>query len=394
MIVKDYALKYSDYTIEQRRYFHRHPEPSLEEFETCKAIVKELTDMGLEPKVVHTTGVMVDIGDVSKSGKTVLIRGDIDALRIPEETGEEFTSENPGISHACGHDAHIAMTLAAAHVLKDIDDAGELNGRVRLIFEPAEENAHGANGMIEAGVLDGVDIAYGTHVWGGVEAGMLGTIAGPIMASADFFTITVKGVSVHGSQPQDGVDPIAAAAQIITDLYTVFNREYPAKETVVLSLCQIQGGNADNAIPEVVKIGGTTRAFNNDIRNSFPETITRVIKGVGAAHRVEAELDYRWGSPVVINDETCVKRLVKAAEKNFGPGRTYEFPPVMGGDDFGEYEKIIPGVYVFLGIKNDEIGAIYPQHSSHYKIDESVLIDGVIAGVQYAVDYLNGDEEL
>ena len=394
MIVKDYALKYSDYAIQKRRYFHRHPEPSLEEYETCKTIVEELKSMGLEPKVVHNTGVMVDIGDVTKSGKTVMIRADIDALRIPEETGEEFTSENPGVSHACGHDAHIAMNLTAARILKDIEDDGKLNGRVRLIFEPAEENARGANGMIAAGVLDGVDIAYSTHVWGGVDAGMIGTIAGPIMASADFFTITVKGVSVHGSQPQDGIDPIAAAAQIVTDLYTVFNREYPARETVVLSLCQIQGGDTDNAIPEMVKIGGTTRAFNNDVRNSFPETIERVIKGVGAAHRVEAELDYRWGSPVVINDAKCVERAVKAVAKNFGPGKTYEFTPVMGGEDFGEYEKIVPGVFVFLGIKNEELGAIYPQHSSHYKIDESVLINGAIAGVQYAVDYLNGDEEL
>ncbi|MBQ9827991.1 MAG: amidohydrolase [Lachnospiraceae bacterium] len=392
MDVKEYAQKYSDYVISMRRHFHRHPEPSLEEFETCKRIVEELQEMGLEPRVVHTTGVTVDIGDAARSGKTVMLRADIDALRIVEETGEEFASENHGIMHACGHDSHAAMLLTAAHILKDMEDAGEINGRVRLIFEPAEEIAKGANGMIAAGVMDGVDIVYGTHVWSTVDAGIFSVSPGPVMASADFFTITVRGKAVHGSAPEAGIDPIATAAAIVTELYNVFNREYPSSETVVLSLCQISGGNTDNAIPEIVTMGGTTRAFNEDIRQSFPGTIERVIKGVAAAHRAEADLDYRWGSPVCVNDEGAVKRAEKSIASIFGEEAVQGFDPVMGGENFGEYEKLVPGVFVFLGVRNEECGAVYPQHSNRYRMDESALIKGAAAAVQFAVDYLNEEE--
>ncbi|MBQ9827993.1 MAG: amidohydrolase [Lachnospiraceae bacterium] len=392
MKVMEYARKYADYSVEQRRYFHRHPEPSQEEFGTCRAIVKELEAMGLKPQVIHTSGVTVDIGDGSKSGKTVLLRADIDALRVPEETGEEFASENPGVSHACGHDGHIAMNLTAARILKDMDDAGELNGRVRLIFEPGEENARGANGMIAAGVLEGVDLAYGTHIWSSVESGYFGVTTGPVMASADFFTVTVKGRAVHGAEPQNGIDPIPAAAAIISELYTVFSREYSSSETVVLSICQMTGGNTDNAIPEIVTMGGTTRAFNEDIRQSFPGTIERVIKGVAAAHRAEAELDYRWGSPVVVNDAGAAEKARKAISANFGEDAVTDFRPIMVGDDYGEYIMRVPGVYVFLGIRNEECGAVWPQHSNHYRIDESALIKGAAAAVQYAVDFLNEEE--
>ena len=389
MNVKERVLKYEEDLIAKRRYFHKHPEPSLEEFETCRTIVGELTAMGLEPRVIHGTGVVADIGDVSKSGKTVLLRADIDALRVPEDTGLPYTSENPGISHACGHDSHIAMNLTAARVLKEIDDAGELNGRVRVIFEPSEENAKGANGMIAAGVLEGVDTVYGTHSMADTDAGKFGVSAGAIMASADFFTITVRGKAAHGSTPHAAVDPIVTAAAIINELYVAFAREYPATETVVLSFCQINGGNADNAIPEVVKIGGTTRAFNESIRQSYPETMERVIKRVAEAFRAEGELDYRWGSPVVVNDPAAAARARAAITANFGEDAVQEYTPVMLGEDFGEYEKHVPGVFVILGIRNEEVGAVWPQHSNHFRMDESVLINGVVAAVQYAVDFLN-----
>lgn len=388
MLVKDIGMAYSDYVVGLRRKFHRFPEPSLEEHQTCRMICEELRAMGLEPRIVHNTGVVADIGDVSRSGKTVLLRADIDALRVKEDTGEAFSSEHEGVMHACGHDAHIAMNLTAAKLLTEMQD--QLPGRVRVIFEPAEENAKGAPGMIQAGVMEGVSTVYGTHVWSTLQAGRFGISGGPVMASADFFTITVRGKAVHGSEPQNGVDTIAVAAAIINELYVAFAREYPAKEPVVLSFCQIAGGNTDNAIPEVVKIGGTTRSFNRELRSTYPDTMNRVIRHVAEAFRAEAELDYRWGSAPVINDDASAERAKRAVAANFGEEAVMRFEPIMGGDDFSEYEAIAPGVYVFLGVGNPETGAIWPQHSNHYRIDESTLIKGAIAAVQYAVDYLNG----
>lgn len=386
MLIKEIGERYGDYVTLMRRKFHRCPEIALQEVETCRMICEELQRMGLAPKVVCGTGVMVDIGDRFKSGRTVCIRADIDALQVTEETGAAYASENPGYMHACGHDAHIAMNLGCAQILSDIQD--ELNGSVRLIFEPAEEVAKGALGMIGSGALDEVDTIYGTHVWGDVPAGMFSAEAGPRMASADFFTIRVKGKSVHGSLPHKGIDPIAAAAAIINALQVVFHREIDAAEPAVLSFCQIHGGNTDNAIPEEVTIGGTTRAFSPKVRQSFPGIMERVIRDTASAFRAEAVLDYRFGSSPVSNDPTCSDRALKAITKNYGAEAVTLQKPTMGGENFSEYQAMVPGVFVFLGVRNEELGAVYPNHSSHFSMDESVLIRGSVAAVQYAVDFL------
>ncbi len=386
MLIKEIAGKYQNYVIEMRRKFHRCPEVALQETKTCCMICEELQAMGLTPRVIHGTGVMVDIGDRSRSGRTVCIRADIDALQVAEETGAEYASENPGYMHACGHDAHIAMNLGCARMLCDIEK--RLNGSVRLIFEPAEEIAKGALGMIAEGALDQVDTVYGTHVWGNVPAGVFSAEAGPRMASADFFTIRVKGKSVHGSLPHKGIDPIAAAAAIINNLQVAFQREMDASEPTVLSFCQIHGGNTDNAIPEEVMIGGTTRGFSGEVRRSFPEIMERVIRDTAHAFRAEAFLDYRFGSSPVSNDEECSRRAMEAITKNYGPEALTLQKPTMGGENFSEYQALVPGVFVFLGIANEELGAVYPNHSSHFSMDESVLIRGSVAAVQYAVDFL------
>lgn len=388
MLLKEIGMEYGGYVVAMRRKFHRCPEPSLEEYETCRMICEELRAMGLEPRVVHNTGVVADIGDASRSGKTVLLRADIDALRVAEETGETFSSENEGLMHACGHDAHIAMNLTAAKMLTKMKD--QLNGRVRVIFEPGEEIAKGALGMIGAGVMEGVSTVYGTHVLSTIPSGIFGISGGPIMASADFFTITIKGKAAHGSEPQNSIDPIAVAAAIVNELYVVFAREYPAKELTVLSFCQIAGGSTDNAIPEKVTIGGTTRAFSPKLRNTYADTMNRVIRHMAEAFRAEAELDYRWGSAPVVNDPKSAELARRAVAANFGETCIEGVEPIMGGDDFSEYEAIAPGVYVLLGVGNEEVGAVWPQHSNHFRMDESALIKGAVSAAQYAVDYLNG----
>ncbi len=388
MLIKDIAEKYSDYVINMRRMFHRHPEIAFEEKETSKMIVKELESMGLSPEVIGKTGVIVDIGDRSKSQKTVLIRSDIDALKVTEETGAEYASENEGYMHACGHDAHIAMNLGCARILSEIQD--QLNGTVRLLFQPAEETAGGSSQMISGGVMDGVDTVYGTHVWGDIPAGKFSAEAGPRMAAADFFKITVTGKGTHGSLPHNGIDPIAAAAAIINNLQVAVNREIIATEPVIISFCQIHGGNTDNAIPDTVTIGGTTRTFSNEIRDMLPDLIRRVITETAGAFRAEARLEYNGvGSSPVINDPACSARAINAITKNFGENALTDFGPVMSGEDFSDYQKIVPGVFVFLGVRNEKCNAVYPNHSSHFAMDESVLIMGSTAAVQYAVDFLN-----
>ncbi len=387
MPVKEITEKYRDYVINMKRKFHRFPELALSETHTCEMICDELHSMGLSPQVVFDTGVVVDIGDRARSGKTVLIRSDTDALPVDEETGAVFASENSGCMHACGHDAHIAMNLCCAKVLTEIQD--QLNGSVRLIFQPAEEIARGAAGMIGAGVLENVDTVYGTHVWGDIEAGKFSVEAGVRMASADFFTITVNGKGTHGSLPHDGIDPIAAAAAIINNVQVAIHREIIATEPAVVSFCQIHGGNADNAIPDTVTIGGTTRAFSNAVRRSFPEIMGRVIEDTAKAFRASAQLDYRWGSSPVYNDAAASALARKAVSENYGEEALVRFGPIMSGEDFSEYQAVVPGVFVFLGVRNEELGAVWPNHSSHFAMDESALIMGVTAAVQYALDFLN-----
>ena len=383
------AKGYEPYVIEMRRKFHQYPEVSRQEVNTCRMICEELAGMGLSPRVVCETGVLVDIGDKSRSGRMAAIRTDIDALQVEEETGAPYASRIEGMMHACGHDAHIAMALASARILKDMEE--QLPGGVRILFEPAEEVADGAFRMMDAGALDGVDTIYGTHVWAGIPAGTFSAQAGPRMASADFFTITVKGRSSHGSLPQNGVDPIVAAAAIIQNIQVALHREIPATEPSVVSFCQIHGGNTDNAIPDTVTIGGTGRAFSPEVRKAIPEIMERVLTGTAAAYRAEASLDYRWGSSALINDPEAARRAQKAIAENFGAEALKEFPATTGGEDFAEYLGVVPGVFVFLGIENKELGAVYPNHSSHFTIDESALIKGAAAAVQYCLDYLGGN---
>ena len=391
MLLKEIGERYSSYVIELRRKFHQCPEVGLEEHRTCEMICEELRGMGLTPKVVCGTGVLAEIGDRSRGVRTVCIRSDIDGLQVTEETGVPYASKNPGFMHACGHDAHIAMALTCARILTDIQD--QLKGSVRLIFEPAEEIARGAVPMIQAGALEQADTICGLHVWSGLPAGVFSAQGGSRMASADFFTITIHGKGTHGSLPHKGIDSITAAAAVIQNLQLVFSREFPPTDTALISFCQIRGGNTDNAIPETVTIGGTTRAFDPAIRDRFQTVMERVIRSTAEAFGARGELDYRLGNPPMINDDGAARLAAAAVAKNYGSEALAEFPHTTGGEDFAEYQAVVPGVYLFLGIDNEAVGAVYPNHSSHFNVDESVLIRGAVTEAQYAYDFLEGGFE-
>lgn len=384
MQVKELAQKYKQNVIELRRYFHQHPEASLNEFETSKKIKAVLENIGLNAEIVADTGVVTTI-EGAANGKTVLLRADIDALSVTELNECEYKSQNQGFMHACGHDCHISMLLGAAMILNDIKD--QLQGSVKLIFQPAEEVAMGAKKMIQAGVLENVDGVFGMHIWSSFDCGSVCVQPGPLMASADLFTINVTGKGGHGSAPHQGVDAVIASSAIVMNLQTMVSREFDPLEPVVVSIGSINSGTRFNVIASEGVLEGTTRCFNHDIRDQFPKTIERIAKETAQSFRAEADLKYTPGTSAVINDEIASKIAEQALNKI--NAKSISIEKITGGEDFSEYMKDVPGVMALLGCRNKEKDAIYPQHHPKYTVDEDALEIGSALYAQYAQDFLN-----
>lgn len=384
MEIKELAKKYKQNIIELRREFHKYPEASLKEFETSKRIKAVLEKIGLEPEIIADTGVTATIQGGTK-GKTLLLRADIDALSVQELNDCEYKSQNEGLMHACGHDCHISMLLGAAMILNDIKD--DLKGSVRLIFQPAEEVALGAKKVIKAGVLKDVDGVFGMHIWSSVEAGSVCVQPGPLMASADIFSINITGKGGHGSAPHQGVDAVVASSAIVMNLQTMVSREFDPLEPVVVSIGSIHSGTRFNVIASEGVLEGTTRCFNHEIRDQFPKIIERIAGETAKSFRAEAELDYTLGTSAVINDEKASKLAEKSLEKI--DAKSVVIEKITGAEDFSEYLNEVPGVMALLGCRNEEKDAIYPQHHPKYTIDEDVLETGSALYAQYAQDFLN-----
>lgn len=387
MNIKEAAAKYADYVVEQRRAFHQIPEVSMEEYKTSAKVKEELDKMGVSWRPCGgETGILATIGG-KKPGKCVLLRADMDGLTVKEETGYEFTSRHEGMMHACGHDAHIASLLTAAQILKDMED--ELNGTVKLAFQPGEEVAKGCKAMIADGALEGVDGCYSCHVWATVDAGVYNCQPGARMASAGMFGITIKGKSGHGSAPHEGIDVAVAAAAIVNNLQSVVSREMNPMEPVVLTVGRMDIGTRWNVIAGSGRIEGTTRTFDKDIFVRLPEIITRIATDTAAAFRATVEFDFVDLTTPVVNDPKMSEIAAKAAEKIVGKEMIREFEKITGGEDFCYFMNEVPGVQTFMGIRNPEIGAVYPNHDGHFKMDESALIQSAAIYAQFAVDFLN-----
>jgi amidohydrolase len=386
MNILENAKKYEDYIIGLRREFHRIPEESLKEFKTCQKIQDKLKEMGLEPVVMAGTGVVAEIGG-ARPGRTVALRADIDGLVVTEETSAPFASEHEGFMHACGHDAHIAMLLGAARVL--LDRREELQGSVRLIFQPGEEGFLGSILMIEEGVLDGAASIFGVHIWSELAAGKVSVESGPRMASADGFRILVHGKGSHGAMPEKGVDAIVAGAAIVSALQTLVSRELPPQEPVVVTVGEFKAGAQWNVLAEEALLGGTVRTFNEEIHDKIPGLIERVARNTAAAFRAEITFDYNKVNRVTINDPACSTIAARAAVEALGREALTEMPKTVTSEDFSEYQRIVPGVFAFLGTQNEAAGAVWPQHSPRYTIDESVLVKGAALEAQYALTFLS-----
>lgn len=350
--------------IEVRRSLHREPELSYEEFKTTEKLRKWLTEAHIRIlDLPLQTGLIAEIG--CGEGPIAAIRCDIDALPVEEQTGLPFASEIPGKMHACGHDFHTAAILGAALLLKTRE--AELPGKVRVLFQPAEETGHGAEFVLASGGLENVAAMFGLHNSPELPVGTFGTRTGALTAGVDRFEISVKGIGAHAATPENGVDAIVTAAQIITSLQTIVSRQSRARESVVLSVTRIHGGFTWNVLPETVELEGTVRTFNEELRREIPKKITRIIEGIAAASGAEARLHWFPGPPATINDGYWAD-FTKEIAHQVGY-KVFDIEPQMGGEDFSLYLQNIPGAFVNIGT-----GPAYALHHPRFDVDEAALL--------------------
>jgi len=387
MVIRELAEKYKDYIIEQRRFLHAIPELSLNEVNTTKKLVEELEKMGIEVITFPDYNGCIGVIKGGKSGKTIMLRADIDALPVEEHTGLPFAATN-GNMHACGHDTHMAVQLGSAKILMDIKD--ELQGTVKLLFQSGEEVGIGSKYYVNNGYLDGVDAVYGNHIWSGLEAGKFSIEAGERMASCDTFKITVEGVSAHGSAPHLGKDALLAAASIVMNIQSYVSRRSDPLDSVVVSVGTINGGQRFNIIANHVEMEGTTRAFKNETRNAIEDELRTIIENTAIALGVTAKLEYSYLTNPVTNDDETLNRIVhNAASKLYGEESIVPMTKVLGAEDFSHLVDNIPGFFGFSGCYNAEIGSIHNNHSDMFLVDESTLHKTSALAAQFAYDYLN-----
>ncbi|KXS44126.1 MAG: amidohydrolase [Candidatus Frackibacter sp. T328-2] len=386
---KEEASALADEIIEWRRQIHAYPELGCKEFKTANLIADVLRELDIEVETeVGDTGV-VGVLNGDDNGPTIALRADMDALPIQEGTDLPYASQNDGVMHACGHDAHVAMVLGVAKLLTEIEI--KLPGNIKFIFQPNEEQPPGgAKGMISDGVLanPNVDAIAALHVNPQLPTGMLAVKEGPIMAAADKFTVKIKGQGGHGAAPHQTVDPIIVTTHVIQALQTIVSRQVDPLEAVVLSIGELQGGSSFNVIAEEVNFAGTVRTLNSELRKKMPQLIEKTISGVVDSFNAEYDLTYEKGYPILNNDKEMVNYLEDVSDQIIGKRKTLQLNnPSMGGEDFAYYAQKVPGVFAHLGVGKSS-GEIYPWHHPKFNLDEAALSMGTAILGQLAYDYL------
>ncbi|MDT8860048.1 M20 family metallopeptidase [Alkalihalobacillus sp. MEB130] len=379
--------------VELRRTLHAEPELSFEEVKTPTMIADYLEQLGVMVK--RNVGGRGVVGYIQggKPGKTVALRADFDALPIQEETGLPFSSNHPGIMHACGHDGHTATLLVLAKVLMEYRD--QLEGTVVLIHQFAEELAPGgAIEMIKDGCLDGIDAIYGTHLWSTMPLGQVGYRQGPIMAAADRFEIEVAGRGGHGASPHETVDSIAVAASIVTQLQHIVSRNVDPLKSAVVSVGSFHAGGAFNVIADKATIVGTVRTFDPVVQEFIIERMEQVVKGMCEAMGASYSFNYKKGYPAVINDSKETNYFVQAAREVEDEIELFEMEPVMGGEDFAYYLQQVPGTFFFTGAGNEEEGIVYPHHHPKFDFDERAMLVAAKCLGKAALEFLNRNKKL
>ncbi len=362
-----------DYTRALRRDFHQHPELGLKEFRTAATVARELAGLGLEVKSrVGETGV-IGLLHGKASGRVVLLRFDMDALPVKEETGAEYASLNDGIMHACGHDGHVAVGLTVARLLTQ--HRSEFNGTVKFMFQPGEEGLGGAEKMIADGVLANPkpDVALAMHVWNERPVGWVGIVSGPVMAAADTFTIRIIGKGGHGASPNLTIDPVVVSAQLVTALQTIVSRNVSPLQTAVVTVASIHAGEAFNVIPGEAVLKGTLRSFESSVRERMIARFGQIVENISQAMECQAKYEITSITPAVVNDAVTTSRVQQVA-KRLLPVDELDFHSItMGSEDMAFVQQQIPGCYIFVGSANQEKGLNAPHHSAKFDIDESIL---------------------
>jgi hippurate hydrolase len=373
------ARSHDDAVIELRRAIHADPELGLTLPRTQQRVLDALEGLGLDISLGETTTSIVADLDTGRPGPRVLLRADMDALPMYEDTDEPFRSTNDRAAHACGHDAHTAMLVGAARMLTEHRD--ELRGSVRFMFQPGEEGFHGARHMIDEGVLDGVDRAFAIHITPNIPAGMLATRPGPLMASADTFRVDVVGRGGHASSPHFCTDPIPAACSIVGGLQTMITRDLDVNRPGLLTVARIEAGTTTNVIPETATIEGTVRALDETSRSTIHDGIHRVATGISAANSCTCSVEIERGYPVTVNHPAQSALTAAVARQVLGERGYVDMPtPVMGAEDFSYVLAGVPGAMAFLGVcpaDIDDSFAAAPVHSNRMRLNEDAMAAGV-----------------
>jgi len=381
--------------VAQRRDFHMHPELSNREERTSRVVAERLRAIGL-------TDIKTGVGKYgvtallvgSKPGPVVAVRADMDALPIQEVNDVPYKSLVPGVKHACGHDAHTTIELGVAEILSKMRE--EVHGTVKFIFQPAEEGPPageegGAPLMIKEGALENPkpQAIFGLHVMPLFEVGQIAYNSGPAMASSDHFYITIHGKKVHGAYPHQGVDAVVVAAECVNALQSIRSRRIDTMEPLVITVGSIHGGNRFNIIADEVKLEGTVRTLNEDVRKHAQEMMRETLGGVTAAYGASYEMQYEEGAAVTYNDPQLVSETLPTLERTTGAQNLLNPKPQMGAEDFSYYQRVVPGFFYFLGVANKQKGITAMVHTPEFDLDEDALVIGVKAMSNVLLDYLD-----
>ncbi|XKM14289.1 M20 family metallopeptidase [Orbaceae bacterium ac157xtp] len=373
-----------------RRDLHKNPELPFEEVRTTNRIAEELDKIGITYRRTEPTGIIAEIKG-GKPGKTVLLRADIDALPVQELNDKiDYKSSIEGKMHACGHDSHAAMLLTAAKVLYAI--RADLPGNIRLIFQPAEEIAQGAKAMVKQGAVEGVDNAFGMHIWSQMPHDKVSCVVGPSFASADIFTVKFKGQGGHGSMPHDTVDAVMVASSFVMNIQSIVSREIDPLEPAVVTIGRMEVGTRFNVIAENAVLDGTVRCFNVAVREKIESAIRRYADQVAATYRAKAVVEYTYGTLPVVNEAKSALLAQEVIKQAFGESYLYQERPTTGGEDFSYYTENIPGAFALVGSGNPKKDTKWAHHHGCFNIDEDAMIRGAELYAQYAWAYLSQNE--
>lgn len=378
--------------VADRRHLHENPELGFQEFKTAEFVKQRLEQLGVEDirtgiAVTGVTGLITGTGE--GPSRNVLVRADMDALPIHEENDVDYKSKNEGVMHACGHDAHTSILLGLARLLSDRKD--QFSGTVKLCFQPAEElPPGGAQAMIKEGVMNEppIEAVFGLHMANQVPVGKIQVGAGPVMAAADGYTITIHGKGGHGAYPHGCIDPVVIGAQIVVALQTAVSRNTDPMDAAVVSNCVFQSGDAFNVIPDTAVLKGTVRTFKDETRDLMEKRITELATTIAEGMGGKATVDYARGYPATVNDEAMTELAREAAIAAVGEENVIPKDPAMGAEDMSYFQLEAPGSYFFVGSKNEEKGLVWGHHHPKFDIDEESMANGLTAMAMNVLTYL------